>query len=119
MEATLDTMRADPHSIAAGLFRHHVAPRFGFTAREQELLELAMEGADDRAIAESLHLTLPAIKRRWSSVFERTSSVCPDLCPFDGDGTRGIQKRQRVLAYVRKHPEELRPFDLQRRGVRH
>jgi DNA-binding CsgD family transcriptional regulator len=119
MAATLDTMRADPHSVAAGLFQHHVAPQFGFTPGEQELLELAVEGADDAAIAKSLYLTLAAIKRRWSSIFERTSSVRPDLCPFDGDGTRGIQKRQRILAHVRKHPEELRPFDAKLREIHH
>jgi DNA-binding CsgD family transcriptional regulator len=108
--ATLDTMRADPHSVAAGLFQHHVAPQFALTQREQELLELALEGADDVSIAKSLFVTLPAIKRRWSHIFECVSSLRPDLCPFDGDGTRGIQKRQRILTYVRSHPEELRPF---------
>jgi hypothetical protein len=78
------------------------------------LLELALEGADDVFIAKSLFLTLPAIKRRWSSIFAHVSAVRPDLSPMDGDGTRGIQKRQRILTYVRSHPEELRPFDLMR-----
>jgi DNA-binding CsgD family transcriptional regulator len=102
----------------AGLFQHHVAAQFAFTQREQELLELALEGADDASIAKSLFVTLPAIKRRWSNIFERVSSLRPDLCPFDGDRTRGIQKRQRILTYVRSHPEELRPFDLKRQNER-
>jgi hypothetical protein len=36
----------------------------------------------------------------------------PDLVrdAVDHEG-RGAQKRHRVLAYVRSHPEELRPFD--------
>jgi hypothetical protein len=105
-------MRADPHSVAAGLFQHHVPPQFAFTRGEQELLELALEGADDVSIAKSSFVTLPAIKRRWSAIFERVGSIRPDLCPLDGEGTRGIQKRQRILTYVRSHPEELRPFDL-------
>lgn len=109
--ATRDSLRDDPTSVAAGLFLHHVAPRFAFTRREQELLELALEGGDDASIAGALFVTLPAIKRRWSSVFERVGSVEPELCPLDGEGTRGIQKRQRILTYVRNHPEELRPFD--------
>lgn len=29
LEVTLDSMRADPHSIAAGLFQRHVAPQLG------------------------------------------------------------------------------------------
>lgn len=113
-QATSDSMREHPHSVAAGLFQHHVSPQFGFTQREQELLELALEGADDLSISKSLFVTVPAIKRRWSSIFERVSSLRRDLCPFDGDGTRGIQKRQRILTYVRSHPEELRPFDFKR-----
>lgn len=113
LEATLDSMREDPHSIAAGLFQHHVPPQFAFAPGEQELLELALEGAGDISISKSLFVTLAAIKRRWSNIFERVGSVKPDLCPLDGNGTRGIQKRQRILAYVRTHPEELRPFDFE------
>jgi hypothetical protein len=112
LEVTLDSMRADPHSVAAGLFQHHVPPQFAFTRGEQELLELALEGADDVSIAKSSFVTLAAIKRRWSAVFERVGSIRPDLCPLDGEGTRGVQKRQRILTYVRSHPKELRPFDL-------
>jgi DNA-binding CsgD family transcriptional regulator len=118
LEVTLDTMRADPHSIAAGLFQHHVPPQFGFTEGEQALLELALEGADDVSIAKSLSLSVPAIKRRWTNIFERVGSIRPDLCPLDGNGTRGIQKRQRILTYARSHPEELRPFESGKRQTR-
>lgn len=118
VEVTLDTIRQDPHSIAAELFQHQLAPQFAFTCGEQELLELALEGGDDASIAESLFVTLPAIKRRWSSVFERVGSLKPDLCPLDGEGTRGLQKRHRILNYVRSHPEELRPFDPKRQDPR-
>jgi DNA-binding CsgD family transcriptional regulator len=113
-QVTFASMHDHPHSVAAGLFQRHVPPQFGFTQREQELLELALEGADDRSIAKSLFVTLPAIKRRWSSIFERVGPTRPDLCPLDAEGTRGIQKRQRILTYVRSHPEELRPFDFGR-----
>jgi hypothetical protein len=114
LEVTLDRIRAYPHSIGARLFMHH-APQFGFTRGEQELLELALEGGDDTAMAESLFVTVPAIKRRWATIFERVGRIRPDLCPLDGEGTRGVQKRQRVITYVRSHPEELRPFDAKRR----
>ena len=114
-QVTADSMRHHPHSVAAALFRHHVPPRFAFTRGEQELLELALEGVDDVAAAKSLFVTLAAIKRRWTNIFARVGSVRPDLCPCDGDGTRGVQKRQRILTHVRSHPEELRPFDFSRR----
>lgn len=111
IEVSLDSIRADPHSVAAGLFQHHVQPHFAFTRGEQELLELALEGVEDAAAAESLFVSLPAVKRRWASIFERVGAIRPDLCPMDGEGTRGTQKRQRILTYVRSHPEELRPFN--------
>ena len=111
---TPDSIRDDPHSVVAGLFHHHVQPRIPFTPREQEMLELAIEGGDDISLAKRLFVTLPAIKRRWSNIFERVSTIEPDICPPDGDGTRGVQKRQRILSFVRQHPEELRPFCHQR-----
>jgi DNA-binding CsgD family transcriptional regulator len=110
VEVTREGFHENPHSTAAVLFQHHVQPEFPFTQREQELLELALEGEDDVSIAKSLFVTLPAVKRRWSNIFACVGAIRPELCPMDGDGTRGIQKRQRILAYVRNHPEELRPF---------
>jgi hypothetical protein len=109
--ATVESMRTDPHSIAASLFHHHLDPQFAFTQAEQQLLEAALEGADDGSASKSLFVSMAAIKHRWKSIFERVAAIRPELCPPDGDGTRGIQKRQRILTYVRSHPEELRPFD--------
>jgi len=91
IEVTFDRIRAHPHSIGAGLFMHHT-PQFGFTRGEQELLELALEGVDDTAMAKSLFVTLPAIKRRWATIFERVGRIRPDLCPLDAEGKRGVQK---------------------------
>ena len=110
LEVTQEGIRAYPHSIGIRFFMHRT-PQFGFTRGEQELLELAVEGADDTSLAKSLFVTLPAIKRRWGTIFERVGRIRPDLCPLDAEGKRGVQKRQRVLAHVRSHPEELRPFD--------
>lgn len=109
-EATAETMRGDPHSIASELFHRH-EPLFAFTPGEQQLLEIALDGVDDAAASKTLFVSVPGIKRRWANIFERVAAVRPDLCPSDGEGTRGIQKRQRVLSYVRTHPEELRPFN--------
>jgi hypothetical protein len=108
---TQESMSNDPHSVGSGLFHHRPRPHFAFTLGEQQLLELALEGCDDESVAKSLFVTVPAIKRRWENIFRRVAAIRPDLSPLDGDGRRGIQKRQRVVAYVRSHPEELRPFD--------
>lgn len=120
LTATIDTMRLDPHSVAAELFQHHLQPQFGFTRREQQLLEIALEGGDDTSVSKALFVTVPAVKKRWESIFDRVAAIMPDLCPPGGDGRRGVQKRQRILAYVRQHPEELRPFAFgQRRPANH
>lgn len=108
---TIESTRSDPGSVVAGLFHHRREPQFGFARGEQELLEVALEGVDDASASRSLFVSRPAIKRRWENIFDRVTAVRPDLCPDDGDGTRGTQKRQRILTYVRNHPEELRPFD--------
>lgn len=73
---------------------------------------------NDASASKFLFVSVPAIKRRCENIFERVAAVRPDLCPADGDGTRGIQKRQRVLTYIRNHPEQLRPFDLSRQSKR-
>jgi hypothetical protein len=109
---TVESTREDPHSVAAGLFQHRHRPEIGFTQIEQELLETALEGADDAAASKTLFVSVAAIKRRWASIFDRVAALRPDLCPPDADGTRGTQKRQRVLTYVRNNPQELRPFNL-------
>jgi DNA-binding CsgD family transcriptional regulator len=112
--ASVESMRGDPHSIAAELFQRRVQPQFAFTRGERGLLELALEGMDDASAAKALFISPPAIKHRWANIYERVAASRPDLCPADVDGTRGVQKRQRVLTYVRNHPEELRPFDFKR-----
>jgi hypothetical protein len=113
---TPETMGKDPHSVGSGLFHHRPHPQFAFTLGEQQLLELALEGYDDGSAAKALFVTVPAIKRRWENIFRRVAAIRPDLSPSDGDGRRGIQKRQRIVAHVRNHPEELRPFDFGNHG---
>jgi hypothetical protein len=106
---TADSIRADPHSIAADLFLHR-HPQFMFRSGEQQLLEVALDGLDDGPAAIALCLSVAAIKRRWTKIFERVAVSQPDLCDLQSVGVRGMQKRQRILAYMRNHPEELRPF---------
>ena len=79
---------------------------------DQELLLAALDGLTDNELSQVLGLKLPALKKRWASLFERVRRVRPDLVPHpesDAVETRGPQKRHRLLAYLRDHPEELRP----------
>lgn len=113
MAVTTESSRVNQYSIASAQYQNHIPPQFGFTQGEQQLLEAALDAVDDKEAASTLFVTMPAIKRRWMKIFERVAAIMPELCPEDGNGTRGIQKRQRILNYVRHHPEELRPFDFE------
>jgi hypothetical protein len=99
-------------SIASFLF-HYSEPILGFHDAQQELLAAALLGLTDSELAQSLDLNLAAVKKRWASIFVQVERVRPDLLPArepgSGGETRGPQKRHRLLAYLREHPEELRP----------
>jgi hypothetical protein len=88
-------------------------PKIYLRHAEQELLICALDGATDDDLERQLNLTRSAVKRRWAAIFTKVAQELPSLFPATGNADRtirGPQKRHLVLAYVRKHPEELRPF---------
>ncbi len=111
MGITRDEGVAEEGSLASQIFRYS-APRFGFTLGEQELLTLSLDGLTDADIVENLNgqITLNGIKKRWSSIFDRVDGVDPYLLPAGATAGRGEEKRRPLLAYLREHYEELRPF---------
>jgi hypothetical protein len=102
-----------PGSVPAILFSYR-EPTLRFQDANQQLLIAALRGLTDLELVPALGLKLPAIKKRWSSVFRRVEEVCPNLLPgpdlYSDGQTRGPQKRHHLLAYLREHPEELRPI---------
>jgi hypothetical protein len=93
---------------------HRREPVLRLRDSDQELLAAALKGSTDMELSQELRLKLPTVKKRWASVFDRVAAAKPDLLPGLDDNldrqARGRQKRHRLLAYVREHPEELRPF---------
>jgi hypothetical protein len=93
---------------------HHREPVLGLRNSDQELLAAALKGSTDVELSEELGLKLATLKKRWAAVFNRVATAKPDLLPELDDNldrqARGRQKKHRLLAYVREHPEELRPF---------
>ena len=92
-------------------------PRIGFSRAEQQLLEAALhdEAGTDRELAVARRVSVSTIKKIWVSIYDRAASCMPDLIPnnsrTDHDAVqRGTEKRRHLLAYLRDHPEELRPF---------
>ena len=108
--------REEAHQREGSVMGHyfiHCPPRFGFTARQQEMLRLSLRHPElsDEALAEALGVSVGAAKNWWKLVYERVSKADPDLLPLVAGGrARGPEKRRRLLQYLREHPEELRPY---------
>jgi hypothetical protein len=97
--------------MAATLYRYR-PPVLRLRPAEQALLQAALGGTTDAEVSADLGVSLEAVKKRWLSIFARVDQFLPDLlqtADSTGDG-RGPQKRHRVLAYIRSHPQELRPY---------
>ena len=95
------------------LFDYH-PPILGFTRGEQRVLTLALTGATDEQLSAKLNIAVPTIKKTWVSIYHRVADHLPhlvsDVLQSDiGGAARGREKRRDLLAYLREHPEELRP----------
>ena len=95
------------------LFDYH-PPVLGFSRGEQRVLTLALTGATDEQLSAKLNTSVPAIKKIWVSIYHRVADHMPDLVRDAlqsdiGGAARGREKRRDLLAYLREHPEELRP----------
>jgi hypothetical protein len=95
---------------------HYDAPQIYFSRSEQKLLSAALRGGTDEELSDELVISLSAVKKAWSSVYDRAADHLPDsILTVETEeerrhGDRGKQKKQRLLAYLREHPEELRPY---------
>ena len=100
-----------PFSVAARMYRFN-APVLRLRPAEQALLSAALDGKTDADLSAALDISIEAVKKRWISVFGRVEEFKPEVLSGTDTDTarRGPQKRHRVLAYVRSHREELRPY---------
>jgi hypothetical protein len=110
---TREMARKQFGSWISSLFRYQ-PPCFGFTRGEQRLLLSALVGGTDEELSRLLDTSLSAVKKTWRAIYDRVAAHLPELIPSnsqpDGDAAkRGRDKKQRLIAYLREHPEELRP----------
>ncbi|HET9218613.1 MAG TPA: hypothetical protein VFR18_16635, partial [Terriglobia bacterium] len=112
-----ESVVAAPYSVAAKMYRYQ-EPVLRFSPAEQSLLAAALSGKTDAELSAVLGLSIEAIKKRWMSIFDRVDEFKAEILtrPEEDSDGRGPQKRHRVVAYVRSHPEELRPFAWERKG---
>jgi hypothetical protein len=107
---TPESAKTMPASVGNILFTYD-EPVLRLRESDQQLLAAALGGAIDDDVSWVLGITLAAVKARWRSVFARISETMPGLVQeaVESEG-RGMQKRHRVVNYVREHPQELRPY---------
>jgi hypothetical protein len=106
-----ESARAAPYSLAARMYRYQ-SPVLRLRPAEQALLTAALDGKTDAELSRNLGLSIEAVKKRWISIFGRFDEFKPEILSSTGvnDSRRGPQKRHRVVAYIRTHLEELRPY---------
>lgn len=94
----------------------HQEPRIGFSQGEQRLLEEALRGGTDEELAMELEISTSAVKKAWRSIYNRVERSKIGILPSGSNEIetpdRGKGKKHRLLAYVREHPEELRPISM-------
>jgi hypothetical protein len=90
----------------------YAPPQLGLSRGEQRLLVSALAGGTDRNLSDELGVSLSAVKQTWRKIYSRVGKSLPDLVPHESESAfgRGRQKKQQLLAYLREHPEELRPI---------
>ena len=103
-----------PGSWVGHLFDYR-PPRCGFSRSEQQLLRSALGGGTDEELAKTLCVSVPTVKKTWLSIYGRAGKRLPQLIvshSLTESACRGKEKRRRLLAYLREHPEELRPVSV-------
>ncbi len=115
-----EQIAGQPYHLLQTLFVRR-APRLKLTPAQQDLLELASLGFDDAAIAAELHVSLHTIYKRWRAIYARASEAAPAVIDAASSvaGTRGAEKRKRLVEFARAHPEELRPWAAHGSGQSH
>jgi hypothetical protein len=97
-----------------GLFDYQ-PPRCGFSRSEQRMLLFALNGGGtDLELSQQLDVSVSTVKKMWLSVYRRMAERLPKLVLNHSQrdlptSRRGTEKKRYHLAYLRKHPEELRP----------
>lgn len=106
----------------------YAPPRFFFRPAEQETLLYALLGDTDEEIAARLAVAPVTVRKRWDATYARVSAVWPGFFHDTDEAARiatpakegarqgkvtgrGPEKKRYLLAYLRHHPEELRPLE--------
>ena len=112
---TREQAREEAYGSALSLLFSTPRPRLGFTRIQQHVLLSAIDDLSDDEIASHLNISTHAVNMRWRTIYA-TIDEHPEAAAIfallgkTGRGQAAAHKRRRVTAFVRAHPEELRPF---------
>ncbi len=118
---TREEARRDAFGTGLSLLFLADRPCCGFARIQQHVLQCAADDMSDEEIADHLCVTPHAVNMRWRTIYERierqadlAALVFDDRHQTDGGrrsgNSGGAQKRRSVVAYIRAHSEELRPY---------
>lgn len=108
--------RGEARGSALSLLFSTPPPRLGFTRIQQHVLLGAVDDLSDEEIAGHLNVSTHAVNMRWRTIYERmlqdanVAASVFDRREASAARAATAQKRRRVTAFVRAHPEELRPY---------
>ncbi len=115
LEVTKELAAQQPGTWVSLLLAHR-NPMIGLTRSEQRLLSAALRGGTDQDLSEQLGISLSAVKKMWAAIYFRVQSRRPFGLSLELDehldGDRGKEKKRKLLAHLRDHPEELKPYSL-------
>lgn len=99
----------------ADLFAYTGVPRCGFGVGERELLRHALGGDDDVTLAGTLCVSVGTIRKRWHTIYDCVADGLPGFGASYGNsiaisGGGGGERKRDIIAYIRWHCEELRPY---------
>lgn len=103
MGSTRELSSAGTWLSGSAIFSYQ-APRYFFSPSEQRLLQAAMQGSTDVELSEQLGISASSVRKCWLSIYDRVTPKHQIA-----NAVRGKGKKHRLLAYLRDHPEELRP----------
>lgn len=105
----------------ASLIISYTPPLFAFTDKHKDLLIATLAGMGEKEYMETRGLEkADRVGGMWRQIHDKVEKVDPDFFPpmviVPGEPKRGRDKKERLLQYLRDHPEELRPTLNKRRG---
>ena len=102
------------HNFLVARMLNYRPPTLMLPPAAREVVRCAYLGWSDTRIVTDLGLTTASLNSRWTRILDIAERRAPEIFA-NGTGGR-VRDRHRLLAYIRNHPEEMWPYEPQRKG---